>query len=174
MQTGYNVVRDSHPTAHMQAIITGATTVLMQELTRDFYRLVSLTGDSDYPEMMQSCAYRFLQSTRCRRLQAIVETFLASADETPTIDDQEMLQEILAVYEQARTAGEQGNLAEFRTNTLVPCVQMQAAHTCTMPEEDARAFLAEINANRAEAVQFEPTTPFERIVYSCIISGPEI
>jgi hypothetical protein len=174
MQTGSNVVHDSQLTPHMQAIMTGATTVLMQELTRDFYRLVALTGDSDYPEMMRSCAYRFLQSDRCGRLQAIVETFLAAADETPTVDDQEMLQEILTVYEQARKAGQEGHLAEFRTDTLVPCVQIQAAHTCAMPEEHARAFLAEINANSEDAAQFEPTTPFERIVYSCIISGPEI
>jgi hypothetical protein len=174
MQTGHHVVHDSGLTPHMQAIMTGASTVLMQELTRDFYRLVSLTGDTDYPEMMRSCAYRFLQSARCARLQAIVETFLAATDETPTVDDQEMLQEILTVYDQAREAGQQGNLTEFRTDTLVPCVQMQAAHTCTLSEEQSRAFLAEINANSEDAAQFVPATAFERLVYSCIISSREI
>jgi len=173
MRTGSNVVHDIQLTPHMQAIMMGATTVLMQELTRDFYRLVSLTGDTDYPEMMRSCAYRFLQSDRCRRLQAIVESFLAVADEIPIVDDPEMLQEILQVYDQVREAEQQGNLTEFRSGTLVPCVQMQAAHTCAMPEEHARTFLAEINANSEDAAQFEPTTSFEHIVYSCI-SGPEI
>jgi len=174
MKTGTDIVRTSGLTSHMGAIITGATTVLMQDLTRDFYRLSVLTGDTDHTAMMRSCAYRFLLSDRCARLQAIVDDFMSSADETPVVEDQEMLEEILAVYEPAEQAARAGNLNEFRTDTLVPCVQMHAVHSSSMPDNEATEFLRDINANREAAEQFVPHTAFEKIVYSCINSGHDI
>lgn len=174
MKTGSDVVRNSGLTCHMGAVITGASAVLMQDLTRDFYRLSALTGDTDYSQMMRSCAYRYLQSDRCIRLQAVVEAFMSSADETPTVGDQDMLREILATYEPARQANERGNLSQFRADTLIPCVQMHAAQSSSMSEAEAAVFLDEINANREDAAQFVPQTAFEKIVYSCMNSAPDI
>ena len=68
----------------------------------------------------------------------------------------------------AERAERTGASREFRSNTLVPAIVDTAMSAAVLSESEAIAFLSSIDAHEAEWSTFEPTTPFQRIVFDAI------
>ena len=168
MRTGYNVRIDATLDPHVSAVITGATTVFTRDLCNDVFRLQMLTGDDDIEAIVRSCAYRLLQTDKCKKLETLVTSVIASDDGRPVIEDHALLSEVMQVYESANTAERQGVGPQFRTQQLIPAIIESASMGHDMNDDEAQHFLDEINQNQEHAAQFVPTTAFEQVVFAAI------
>lgn len=168
MRTGHNVLADASLDPHVSAVVTGATTVFTRDLCKDVFQLQMLTGDEDMEAIVRSCAYRLLQTDKCKKLEALVASVIASDDGRPVIEDHALLSEVMQVYESANTAERQGVGPQFRTQQLIPAILESASMGCDMNDDEAQHFIDDINQNQEHAAQFVPTTAFEQVVFAAI------
>jgi len=164
MKTGYNLVSDGSLSPHVTAIIRGAAAVFTQQLCRDMTLLQQLTDDTDLDNMARACAYRILQTDKCKRLEKLVADVINSPDGMPDVQDKALLAEVLAILSEARRTE--------RTGVQVPAFIENASAHREMTEEDAVAFINCINLQEAQAANFEPSTPFQHIVCGAINKVP--
>ena len=164
MRTGYNRVNDGSLPPHVTAIIRGASAVFAQQLCRDLTLLKQLTDDTDLDNMARACAYRILQTDKCKRLEQLVADVINSPDGMPDVQDKALLAEVLAIQSEARRTQ--------RTGVQVPAFIENASAHRELTEDDAIAFIHCINLQEEQAATFQPSTPFQYIVCGAINNVP--
>lgn len=168
MRTGRGIAQDGTTSSHVVAIVTGATAAFTQDLCRDMFTVQKLTGDTDISGIARACACRLMKSSKCAELEKIVAAVVESPDGMPDLEHTPLLAEVLQLYSVAERAERTGASREFRSNTLVPAIVDTAMSAAVLSESEAIAFLSSIDAHEAEWSTFEPTTPFQRIVFDAI------
>jgi len=167
MKTGREIGYGERERSHKQAIITGATSVFMRDLSSDMMKLHALTGDEDMAGIAVACAARLLQSSKCRELEAIVQQVLEHDDGMPEIPNTALLADIMACYSGALRAERTGTAAQYRRETLVPAIVGQAI-VPEVNDDEATRFVNSINAYTSTWKDFTPETPFQIIVCNAI------
>ena len=168
MKTGHELGQNPAARSHKMAIVTGATSVFMRELSRDMMKLHVLTGDDDMSGIAAACAARLLQSQRCAELEAIVETVLDHEDGMPEIANTALLAEILACYSDAARAERTGTAATNRRETLIPAIVEQSMPQDPIGEDEATRFVNSINEYNQTWEAYMPSTPFQMIICNAI------
>jgi hypothetical protein len=168
MKTGDGIT-DTYQ-AHRMAIVTGATTVLLQDLCQDMFTLVKITGDKDMAGIAKACASKLIHSPKCREIEVIVDAVLEHDDGMPDIPNRALLAEIMACYSAAARAERTGSSAQFRQTLLVPAIVAQAMDTVAPEGDAAVSFVNSINQYHSAWDSYLPCTPFQFIVRDAINS----
>lgn len=172
MRTGFDAAATPGVDNHTQSFITAATTVFMHDLCNYMIRYQMLTGTEDVREVARCCALYHLQSTRCKDLERMVEQVIEHPDGMPQLPVSHTLRDVMFAYENAAPAIRAGNAAQYRREQVVPAIVESAMQQDIADDDEDALFVQHIGEWSSQWQQFEPSTPFEQIVFRAINTMP--
>ena len=169
MKTGRDdILETGELSAHVKAIVTGATSVFTRDLCKAMFHVQSMTGCEDMQQIAKACAQNLLCSNKCGELESLVAQVLESTDGMPDIQNKALLREVLQDYDGLSAAERSGEASEYRTNTLVPSIVEEAFEAVTVAESGSNMTKSDVARLAAQWDSFEAITPFQKIVVDCI------